>query len=95
MMELADVTDSKSVGSDTVSVRPRLPAPGWAWSETRSGPFFYIWREYPDPALKQVSILQRQHSGESPQINAHSHFECAFCFTPALLRWKVFGGNSA
>ena len=26
-MELADVTDSKSVGSDTVSVRARPPAP--------------------------------------------------------------------
>ena len=27
VMELADVTDSKSVGSDTVSVRARPPAP--------------------------------------------------------------------
>ena len=27
VMELADVLDSKSSGSDTVSVRPRSPAP--------------------------------------------------------------------
>ena len=28
VMELADVSDSKSDGSDTVPVRPRSPAPG-------------------------------------------------------------------
>ena len=33
-MELADVLDSKSSGSDTVSVRPRSPAPNRKTSKT-------------------------------------------------------------
>ena len=34
MMELADVPDSKSGGSDTVRVRPPLPAPLFKSSQT-------------------------------------------------------------
>ena len=41
MMELADVTDSKSVGSDTVRVRPPLPAP----KKKDASASFFLWRE--------------------------------------------------
>ena len=40
VMELADVLDSKSCGSDTVSVRPRSPAPK---TDCKCSPFlFYL-----------------------------------------------------
>ena len=38
VMELADVSDSKSDGSDTVSVRPRSPAPASSYDEV----FFFF-----------------------------------------------------
>ena len=41
-MELADVTDSKSVGSDTVSVRPRLPAPKRRGLQKESSSFLSV-----------------------------------------------------
>ena len=44
VMELADVLDSKSSGSDTVSVRPRSPAPKTKSSFTNSW-FFILYRK--------------------------------------------------
>ncbi len=41
VMELADVLDSKSSGSDTVSVRPRPPAPKEPF-DVLKGSFFVI-----------------------------------------------------
>ena len=51
-MELADVLDSKSSGSDTVSVRPRSPAPEKATDENLS--LFQL-----NPPLRVGEILLR------------------------------------
>ena len=44
MVELADAMDSKSIGSDTISVRPRSAAPQFAYPRTNSvrGYFFRV-----------------------------------------------------
>lgn len=44
VMELADVLDSKSSGSDTVPVRPRSPAPKKSERKKRSD--FFIFKVY-------------------------------------------------
>ena len=41
-MELADVLDSKSSGSDTVSVRPRSPAPEMLTVDENQSLAFFI-----------------------------------------------------
>ena len=59
MMELADVLDSKSSGSDTVRVRPPLPAPK---KGTHSVPFFVFGAH--------LIFLQSSHSFSKGQWRA-------------------------
>ena len=47
VMELADVLDSKSSGSDTVSVRPRSPAPEEAESKAYKSYWLSLFFYYP------------------------------------------------
>ena len=55
MMELADVLDSKSSGSDTVRVRPPLPAPKKAVSTETAFFVYQLLLFTVDTALKNTS----------------------------------------
>ena len=100
MMELADVPDSKSGGSDTVRVRPPLPAPVKALVSASAFRLFGIsyirrWRSW---ITQQIPILKNGGSNpfrraKSKTSQNHAFLRCKGRFIVLIFCQKMSGNN--
>ena len=84
MAELADARDLKSLGGNTVPVRPRLAAPEWLPQPERPGEPFSVGITGVEPLGLSV---EKPGRGESPTRPGHG--AAPLYLRTTLIRWRI------